>query len=1008
MKQTILLLLIIPFFNLISYSQTASSANYVFATGTTGDFTIGNGGQAIIMSTGTTTLVGPGQTNFNSPITPLDFDFYLMGTRNNWFTVATNGALGLNANLTPGNNIAGGTLNRVGAFVTGTAGNDMATHATGKIHYKTFGTAPNRVSVFEYLNMSIPRSSTTADATFQVRVYETTGVVEFVYGNMNVSGTIGTANRIGFSSNSTTNTLATITSSTNAVSLSAATSNTYTSGPITNLNSPTEGSRRFYRFTPPAVANAPGITVSAPTGGSHSLSLTASSSTGLITYALYQQVGGTGPYNFFTTVGSASIPLNSTVVGLNPNTQYRYQLYAVSEGGVSPVATSSTITTMAPGSISSAGSGLWNSTTTWTGGVVPTSGDNVIITPGHTVTVDPGISTAYAYDLTIGTGSTVQFDDVSAGILQVGRDLVVNGTLNVRNSTTTGRTLNLGGNLVNNGSVDMAKVSTVLTCFGTTAQTISKSIGGVFVGTDVTGIPANAGIIRQWSINNTAGVILNTPMIVTFAINFTNGNLTTNGNLSLDNTQIATGVTSSASVTVNRIQSSSGFNGAVNVGSTATYNIGYNSSAALPIAQTNIIGGTELNNAIAIANGINNLSIGSTGGVTYTSSNLQVKGILTLSGNLSMGNRDFTLGASTTVKGSIAQSINGLINTTGTVTRWFDATALTIGTVGSLFPIGVADQNRSFWLSGTPTTGGTVAVKYNSVWGTTALTPYSENSVSYDIRTNSNWQVSTGNGFAGSTFGLRMRTANNGGITNFANINVSLVSGMAPGTFSAGTFANTEPEANRAGLSAANLTNNFYMAANSTENPLPVSYITFSGFREGNKNVLRWNTANEQNNKGFELQRSADGINFSTMDFIASLAINGNSAASLKYEYNDEKPLRSSNYYRLRQIDTDGKATVSNVVLIRGNGVKNVEISNLYPNPAINVLNMVVSAESNRLVNFVITDMTGKIVMQLSQQVATGDSNVQLQVGKLAAGSYTIKAVCNEGCESAIKQFIKR
>ena len=46
---------------------------------------------------------------------------------------------------------------------------------------------------------------------------------------------------------------------------------------------------------------------------------------------------------------------------------------------------------------------------------------------------------------------------------------------------------------------------------------------------------------------------------------------------------------------------------------------------------------------------------------------------------------------------------------------------------------------------------------------------------------------------------------------------------------------------------------------------LPVSLLTFSGYKESNHNVLKWTTANESNNSGFEIQRSADGINFDVM-----------------------------------------------------------------------------------------------------------------------------------------------
>ena len=84
---------------------------------------------------------------------------------------------------------------------------------------------------------------------------------------------------------------------------------------------------------------------------------------------------------------------------------------------------------------------------------------------------------------------------------------------------------------------------------------------------------------------------------------------------------------------------------------------------------------------------------------------------------------------------------------------------------------------------------------------------------------------------------------------------------------------------------------------------LPVSLINFKGERNSFRNVLSWTTLTEQNNRGFELQRSANGTNFSTPAFIASKAFSGNSNLSLSYKYEDVKPFTGSCYYRLKQID---------------------------------------------------------------------------------------------------------
>ena len=99
--------------------------------------------------------------------------------------------------------------------------------------------------------------------------------------------------------------------------------------------------------------------------------------------------------------------------------------------------------------------------------------------------------------------------------------------------------------------------------------------------------------------------------------------------------------------------------------------------------------------------------------------------------------------------------------------------------------------------------------------------------------------------------------------------------------------------------------------------PLPITLTSFTGVREGTRNILIWSTANETNNKGFELQRSANGEKFSSIASINSKAENGNSSSVLNYTYNDDKPLAGTNYYRLRQLDKDGKESFSNIVVLK-------------------------------------------------------------------------------------------
>jgi hypothetical protein len=189
---------------------------------------------------------------------------------------------------------------------------------------------------------------------------------------------------------------------------------------------------------------------------------------------------------------------------------------------------------------------------------------------------------------------------------------------------------------------------------------------------------------------------------------------------------------------------------------------------------------------------------------------------------------------------------------------------------------------------------------------------------------------------------------------------------------------------------------------------LPIQLTNFRGERQGSKNVLDWTTLSEQNSKGFELERSADGNNFSSLAFVSSKAANGNSTASLNYKYSDAKPFAGNSYYRLKQVDKDGKFTYSSVVLLKGSKTNNLMLSSLYPNPTKSILNLVITTPANKKINLVVTDVTGRLVLQQSANMISGDNNLQLNVEKLAPGTYMIKAICADGCETAVSKFVKQ
>lgn len=187
----------------------------------------------------------------------------------------------------------------------------------------------------------------------------------------------------------------------------------------------------------------------------------------------------------------------------------------------------------------------------------------------------------------------------------------------------------------------------------------------------------------------------------------------------------------------------------------------------------------------------------------------------------------------------------------------------------------------------------------------------------------------------------------------------------------------------------------------------PVTLTAFTGQKDGTVNVLSWATANELNNTGFELQRSADGINFTALAFVKTKADNGNSTTVLTYQFTDDKPLAGTNYYRLKQIDKDGKSALSKIVTLKGDRVTKLTLVNLYPNPAKASVNVNIASPKNDRVSLMVTDLTGRVMLQQPVQIVTGENLLPLNIQTLAQGIYLIKVLCNDGCETTVKRFVK-
>ena len=168
--------------------------------------------------------------------------------------------------------------------------------------------------------------------------------------------------------------------------------------------------------------------------------------------------------------------------------------------------------------------------------------------------------------------------------------------------------------------------------------------------------------------------------------------------------------------------------------------------------------------------------------------------------------------------------------------------------------------------------------------------------------------------------------------------------------------------------------------------PLPVSLVSFNGKYSSGTSTLDWQTSQEVNNKEFQLLRSLDGNKF---EVIATIAGAGNSSVIKNYQYQDRISGQGYVYYRLRQVDIDGKMTSSNIVrLSMGNESKAFEI---YPNPYTTSFTASFSAGRTAKATMQLVNMKGQLVYSTAISVIKGFNAIQMNnLPDLQGGLYQV------------------
>ncbi len=168
--------------------------------------------------------------------------------------------------------------------------------------------------------------------------------------------------------------------------------------------------------------------------------------------------------------------------------------------------------------------------------------------------------------------------------------------------------------------------------------------------------------------------------------------------------------------------------------------------------------------------------------------------------------------------------------------------------------------------------------------------------------------------------------------------------------------------------------------------PLPVQIHNFTAKKLSNNSaILKWNANIEESNIHFEVERSLNGKNFVK---IATVKAQGNANKAQNYQYTDNTIVNGTPkaFYRIKQVDVNGKSTSTHVQIVNFNQTTNGIA--IYPNPANSILNISLPTETEKA-TVTITDAMGKVVFT----AIVGANADNINISSLSTGIYNVNIV---------------
>lgn len=239
-----------------------------------------------------------------------------------------------------------------------------------------------------------------------------------------------------------------------------------------------------------------------------------------------------------------------------------------------------------------------------------------------------------------------------------------------------------------------------------------------------------------------------------------------------------------------------------------------------------------------------------------------------------------------------------------------------------------------------------------------------------------------GNGMGGAGGGGSQGSGGGGGHTGGSGDN-----SVAAQSFNSGSDQSNSPGGDGGGANLGQVT---IVCLQS----LPIELINFKALIEkSNEVMLLWSTASEKDNRGFDVERSVDNIHWTSLGFVRG---KGTTAFKQEYNFHDNQPLAGVNYYRLKQMDTDGKYQYTPMVVadVRGNSSE----FDVFPNPSISgTLSMRAVSTIDGEAKLEVFSWAGLKVYHESFQAYEGTIVWPLDMTTFPKGTYTARLEMPDG-----------